>query len=179
MIHRAAVRACSTGYGAAIGRSRATGYPAGVREWLTRAGLMMLLHVGVRTALGFAALSWPTSGQTQRIAGLVLVVVVAMAWAGLDGVRENVDDDQRGDLTVRWLKAAVLAGPVAGLAGWAVEGMFIDSTSTSTLGGDVVGGGAFTALLILVPAMIGLAFGRLARTDRRVLHRPINREPSV
>ncbi len=150
-----------------------------MREWLTRAGLMMLLHVGVRTALGFAALSWPTSGQTQRTAGLVVVVVVAMVWAGLDVVRENLDDDERDDLPLRWLKAAVLAGPVAGLAGWAVEGMFIDSTGTSALGGDVIGGGAFTALLIVVPAMIGLAFGRLARTDRRVLRRRVTREPSV
>ncbi len=150
-----------------------------MREWLTRAGLMMLLHVGVRTALGFAALSWPTSGQTQRTAGLVVVVVVAMVWAGLDVLRENVDDAERDDLPLRWLKAAVLAGPVAGLVGWAVESVFIDSVGTSTLVGDVIGGGAFTALLIVVPAMIGLAFGRLARPDRRVQRRRPSREPSV
>lgn len=154
-------------------------YCAGVREWLTRAGFMVLLHVAVRTTLGLAALSWPTSGPTQRTAGLVVVVVVAMVWAGLDALRERTDDEPGADLTVRWLKAAVLAGPVAGLVGWAVEGIFIDSSGTSTLLGDVLGGGAFTALLILVPAVVGLAFGRLARSDHRVSDRPVRREPSV
>lgn len=139
----------------------------------------MLVHVAARTALGFAALSWPTSGQLQRIIGVVVVVVIAALWAGLDSLRENPDDDERDDLMQRWLKAAVLAGPVAGLVGWAIEGLFIDSIGTSALAGNIIGGGAFTALLIFVPAMIGVAFGRLARTDRPRSRRSVSREPSV
>lgn len=162
-------------------RGAGGGYPAGVREWLPRAGLMMLVHVAARTALGFAALSWPTSGQLQRIIGFVVVVVVVIAalWSGLDTLRENLADDERAGLTQRWLTAAVVAGPVAGLVGWAIEGLFIDSIGTSALAGDIIGGGAFTALLILFPAVVGMMFGRLARTDRARFRRSVSREPSV
>ncbi|MGZ4588616.1 MAG: B-4DMT family transporter [Mycobacteriaceae bacterium] len=146
-----------------------------MRQWLVRAGLMVVVHVAVRTALGYAALSWPTSSQLQRNAGLVVVLAVALLWSGVDALRENPDDEDRDDLTLRWLKVAVLAGPVAGLVGWSVEGLFIDSVGTSQLAGDVIGGGAFTALLIFVPAILGLLFGRLARTDRKANRR----EPSV
>jgi len=160
-------------------RGAGGGYPAGVREWLPRAGLMMLVHVAARTALGFAALSWPTSGQLQRIIGFVVVVVIAALWSGLDTLRESLADDEREDLTQRWLTAAVVAGPVAGLVGWAIEGLFIDSIGTSALAGDIIGGGAFTALLIFVPAVVGMMFGRLARTDRARFRRSVSREPSV
>jgi len=159
-------------------RGAGGGYPSGVREWLPRAGLMMLVHVAARTALGFAALSWPTSGQLQRIIGFVVVVIAAL-WSGLDTLRENLADDERAGLTQRWLTAAVVAGPVAGLVGWAIEGLFIDSIGTSALAGDIIGGGAFTALLIFVPAVVGMMFGRLARTDRARFRRSVSREPSV
>lgn len=148
-------------------------------QWLVRAGLMTLVHVGVRTALGFAALSWPTAGQTQRMSGLAVVVVVAVLWAGVDTLRENTDDEARDDLAVRWLKAAALAGPLAGLLGWAVESIFIDSVGTSALAGNLIGGGAFTALLIFIPALVGMGFGRVARAERGGLRRSVRREPSV
>lgn len=138
-----------------------------MRQWLVRAGLLSLVHVAARTALGFSALSWPTSGQSQRIGGLLAVLAVALLWSGIDALREDPDDDERDDLVLRWLKAAVLAGPVAGLLGWAVEGAFIDSVGTSALPGNIIGGGAFTALLIFIPALVGMMFGRWARADRR------------
>ena len=160
--------------------ARTDGYPDGVsKQWLIRAGLMTLVHVGVRTALGFAALSWPTSGQAQRNVGLAVVLIVAALWAGVDALRENVDDDERDDLPARWLKAAALAGPVAGLLGWAIEGLFIDSVGTSALAGNVIGGGAFTALLIFIPALIGMMLGQIARPDRTTFRRSASREPSV
>lgn len=159
---------------------RHSGYPDEVRQqWLVRAALMMILHVAVRTALGYVALYWPTSGQLPRTAGLLVVLAAALLWSGVDALRENVDDDDRDDLILRWLKAAVLAGPVAGLLGWAVEGLFIDSVGTSELTAEVIGGGAFTALLIFLPAMLGMAFGKFVRPDRDGFRRRINREPSV
>ncbi len=77
----------------------------------------MLVHVAVRTALGFAALSWPSELPLQRNIGLLVVLAVALLWGGVDALLEDLSDEDRDELTLRWLKAAVVAGPLAGLVG--------------------------------------------------------------
>lgn len=139
----------------------------------------MLVHVAVRTALGFAALSWPSDLPLQRNIGLLVVLAVALLWGGVDALLEDLSDEDRDELTLRWLKAAVLVGPLAGLVGWAVGGLFIDVVGAGQLPSEIIGGGAFTALLIFVPAVVGMLFGRLARPDNKSLRRGLRREPSV
>ncbi len=127
---------------------------------------MVVLHVTVAAALGLAAVEWPTSGALQRAAAFVVLVVPPLVWAGLDSLRDDAlddDPDERSTLNLGWLKAALAAGPVAGLLSWAVQAVFIDKMGASELLGSIIGGGAFTALLIYLPATVGLVLGRLAR----------------
>lgn len=139
---------------------------------------MVLVQVTARTAVSYAAVSWPTHGPLQRNTGLVVVLAVVLLWSGIDALREDLHDDHE-DLTVRWLKAGVLAGPVAGLLGWAVQALFIDAVGTSQLAGNIIGGGAFTALLIVVPALFGVMFGHFVRPDRKAERAETRQRASV
>jgi hypothetical protein len=134
-----------------------------VNPWLVRATSLILLHVLVRTDLELVLRTAPSSGAALRYGSVALLVLVALLWAGLDAVREDREDVQRDDLFTRWLKAALLTGPAAGLVGWAVEGLLVDASGTEQLLVELTGGAAFTALLVLVPAALGLFVGRRAR----------------
>lgn len=134
-----------------------------MNPWLLRGAAMVLLHVLVRTALAVALISAPGSATVPRAVALVVLVVVAVLWAGLDAVREDLDDVQRDDLSARWLKAALLTGPVAGLIGWAVQGLFVDASGSAQLLVELTGGAAFTVLLVLVPAVLGILVGHRVR----------------
>lgn len=132
-----------------------------------RAAFLVLLHVLVRTGLELVLRTAPGHDGVLRYASVVVLVLVARLWAGLDVVREDREDVQRDDLAARRLKAALLAGPLAGplagLLGWAVEGLFVDASGSEELLVELTGGAAFTALLVLLPAALGLFVGGRVR----------------
>lgn len=128
-----------------------------------RAAFLVLLHALVRTGLELVLRTAPGHDGVLRYASVVVLVLVALLWAGLDVVREDREDVQRDDLAARWLKAALLAGPLAGLLGWAVEGLFVDASGSGELLVELTGGAAFTALLVLLPAALELFVGGRVR----------------
>ena len=134
-----------------------------MNPWLVRATSLVLLHVLVRTGLELLLRTAPGYEQVLRYGALVLLVLVVLLWAGLDAVREDREDVQRDDLTTRWLKAALLTGPVAGLVGWAVQGLLVDASGSEQLLVELTGGAAFTALLVLAPAAVGIFVGGRVR----------------
>lgn len=136
-----------------------------VNSWLVRATSLILLHVLVRTGLELVLRSAPSHAGLLRYGSLVLLVLVALMWAGLDAVREDRGDIQRDDLAARWLKTALVVGPLAGLVGWAVQGLLIDASGTEQLRVELTGGAAFTALLVLLPAALGLFVGGRVRQE--------------
>ena len=68
----------------------------------------------------------------------------------------------RPELT--WLYAALVAGWGAGVLGVIGRSIFVDQTGVSELGSALTGGAAFTALLVFVPAGIGLLAGKWIRS---------------
>lgn len=138
---------------------------SGVNSWLVRATSLIFLHVLVRTGLELVLRSAPAHAGLLRYGSLVLLVLVALLWGGLDAVREDREDVQRDDLAARWLKTALVVGPLAGLVGWAVQGLLIDASGTEQLLVELTGGAAFTALLVLLPAALGLFVGGRVRQD--------------
>ena len=137
----------------------------GVNSWLVRATSLVLLHVLVRTGLELVLRSAPTHASLLRYGSLVVLVLAALLWAGLDAVREDRGDTRRDDLTARWLKTALVVGPLAGLVAWAVQGLLIDASGTEQLRVELTGGAAFTALLVLLPAALGLFVGGRVRQE--------------
>ncbi|QBJ98344.1 hypothetical protein ERC79_22200 [Rhodococcus sp. ABRD24] len=131
--------------------------------WVVRGLGLALVHVVVRTLLGAAVAQWPQQGGLMRWFSLVVVIIAALLWGGFDGIRDrraHRDPEDGADLTMMWLKAALLGGVLAGAVAWLV-GLILDITVTDgSLLFEVTSGAAFTVLLIFIPAMIAVALGR-------------------
>ncbi|MGF7120898.1 B-4DMT family transporter [Rhodococcus sp. AG1013] len=131
--------------------------------WVVRGLGLALVHVVVRTFLGAAVTQWPQQGSILRWFSLILVILAAFLWGALDGIRDrraNPDPDESADLTMMWLKAAAVAGILAGAAAWILGLIFDIAITNGSLFFEVTSGAAFTILLIFIPATIGVALGR-------------------
>lgn len=119
--------------------------------------VLAVVHAAVQTAEAWLRAGNPESVGWLRPVALGALVAVAVVWAGIDGWL-----GREGHGMV-WFKAALLAGPVGGVLGVLGQGLFVDETGVEALPVAITGGAAFIALLVLVPAGIGLFIGRMAR----------------
>ncbi|MDI9906096.1 B-4DMT family transporter [Rhodococcus sp. IEGM 1406] len=143
-----------------------------MNAWLVRGLGMALIHVVFRALLGAAIAQWPLQGSTLRWLSLLIVIVFAAIWGGIDGIgdRRNFPEPEDGaDLTMLWLKAALVGGFVAGAASWALSLVPSLELTQQGLFFEVTSGAAFTILLIFVPAMIAITVGRffVSREQRK------------
>ncbi|WP_435869872.1 B-4DMT family transporter [Amycolatopsis mediterranei] len=145
---------------------------------------MAVLHGVALTVLAKYAVYHPTDQALPVSLALAVLVGAAALWSALDAWRGLPD---RGRV---WFISALIAGPVAGILYVIGRAVFVDQTGVSELGGALTGGAAFSALLVLIPAGLGLFVGgRIGRSTepdeearevpsprpRRV--RPSSREP--
>lgn len=148
--------------------------------WLVRGIGLALVHVVVRTLLGFAISEWPLRGSTIRWLSVLLVVLIALAWGYVDGRRDrkkNPDPERGADLTMMWLKAAVLGGLVAGAVGWIIDQAPKFDLGDNALLFELTSGAAWTILLIFIPSMIGIGVARvLAGRKERKANPPADTE---
>ncbi|WP_024805505.1 B-4DMT family transporter [Nocardia sp. BMG51109] len=132
--------------------------------WVLRATVLGALTVGLRILLGFGMVYWPTQGAWMRILCLIVLIGAVAAWGLLDGRgdrRANPDPERGGaDLTMIWLKAAVVGGLGAGLAAWLVDFVPKFELGDNGLLFELTAGASFIILLLFVPAMVGVALGR-------------------
>ncbi|MFC4602700.1 B-4DMT family transporter [Rhodococcus kronopolitis] len=147
-----------------------------MNSWLLRGLGMAFVHVVARVLLGIAVTEWPLHGSSLRWVSLAAVILVAMVWGGIDGIRDErayPGEDEGADLTMRWLKAGVLAGLVAGLATWAVGLVSDIALGENSLFFEMTSGAAFTILLVFVPATLAVTIGRL------IVRREVNKSGNV
>ncbi|MGN2637236.1 B-4DMT family transporter [Nocardia takedensis] len=133
-------------------------------SWVLRAVVLGALVVGLRTALGFAMVYWPTQGAWMRLLCLATLLVVIVAWGMFDGRHDRVahpDPEHGRDLTVLWLKAAVVGGVGSGIAAWILDYLPRFDLGDNGLLFEVTAGASFIVLLIFIPALIGVGIGRL------------------
>lgn len=114
---------------------------------------MALLHGVALTLLAKYAVYHPTDQTLMTSVALAVLVGAAALWSALDGWRGLPD---RGRA---WFIAALVAGVVSGILYVIGRAVFVDQTGVSELGGALTGGAAFSALLVLVPAGLGLFVG--------------------
>ncbi|XVV01483.1 B-4DMT family transporter [Actinosynnema sp. CA-248983] len=124
-----------------------------MRRWLPRGLWMGLLHGGVQVGTDAVAVHSPGAASSLRYIALGLVVVAGVLWGALDGWRQLAGPG------MVWFFAALVAGPVAGVAGVLGKSLVVDQTGLESLGAALTGGAAFTALLVMASAGIGLALG--------------------
>jgi hypothetical protein len=134
-------------------------YSAGMRYWLIRGGVLAVVLAGAD--VGLAAVAVHDSNLTV-LRSIVLGVVAGFAalWAAVDGWKRL---DERGRV---WVLAAVVAGFGSGLLRVIGKAVFVDETGVSSLGSALTGDAAFGALIVLIPAGLGLLIGqRLGQRD--------------
>lgn len=122
---------------------------------------MAVLHAAAATALAKIAVYHP--GEVNVITALVLALLVGAAalWSAIDAWVRLVD---RGRT---WFITALVAGILSGVLSVIGRAVFVDQTGVSALRTALTGGAAFTALLVLVPAGLGLFVGGRLQPPRR------------
>ncbi|HEX8869253.1 MAG TPA: B-4DMT family transporter [Lentzea sp.] len=130
-----------------------------MRPWFVRAWWMGLLHGAVQTGVSAVAVRSPEATSVGSIA-IGLLIAAAVIWGAVDTVRELPSAG------MQWFIAALIAGPFAGALGVIGSALLVDQTGQEALWVALTGGAAFTALLILAPAGLGMLLGRfLASKD--------------
>jgi len=132
-----------------------------MRTWLLRGAVLAVVHAAAETVRADFGVHHPTSRTVFEAIMLGVLVGVAAVWAALDTGRDLPD---RGRV---WLIASLVAGWGAAVLGIVGKAIFVDQTGVADLGSAVTGGAAFTALLVLVPAGIGMLAGRWIGRPRR------------
>lgn len=131
-------------------------------KWLLRGLVFAALMVIVRLLQGALINAWETRAGLISIVLLVLFAVAALIWGVIDGradARDNPDPDRRGDLAMTWLLAGLFAGVVSGLVAWFIS-LFYKNLYVEALMNEVTTFAAFTALLVFLVSLTGVALGR-------------------
>ncbi|MGW5705964.1 B-4DMT family transporter [Amycolatopsis japonica] len=120
---------------------------------------MALLHGAAVTVLAKYEVFNPTDKTLVTSLALAVLVGAAAGWGAVDAWQGK---PERGK---NWFIAALIAGPVSGVLYVIGRAVFVDQTGASELGSALTGGAAFSALLVLIPAGIGLFVGgRITKT---------------
>jgi hypothetical protein len=131
-----------------------------MRTWLTRGLVMALVHAVAETVRADFGVHHPTSRTLFEALTLGVLVGVAAVWGAVDRWRD-VEDAGRA-----WLIASLVAGWGSAVLAVIGKSVFVDQTGVADLGGALTGGAAFTALLTLIPAAVGLMAGRWISSSR-------------
>ncbi|MFC4857464.1 B-4DMT family transporter [Actinophytocola glycyrrhizae] len=131
-----------------------------MRTWLLRGAVMAVVHAVAETVRADFGVHHPTSRTLFEALVLGALVGVAAVWGAVDRWRD-VEDAGRA-----WLIGSLVAGWCAAVLAVIGKSAFVDQTGVADLGGALTGGAAFTALLVLIPAAIGLAAGHWIRSSR-------------
>ncbi|OLF14461.1 hypothetical protein BLA60_00490 [Actinophytocola xinjiangensis] len=132
-----------------------------MRTWLLRGAALAVVHAVAETVRTDFGVHNPTSRTVFEALTLGVLVGVAAVWGAVDSWREVPD---RGRA---WVLAALVAGLGGAILGVVGKASFVDQSGVADLGAAVTGGAAFVALLVLVPAGVGLLAGRwIGRSHR-------------
>ena len=136
---------------------------------LVFAGAMVVL----RLVQGALINAWQTQSGLISIVLLLLFIIGVVLWGLRDGradANANRDPDRRQDLAMTWLLAGLVAGILSGAVSWLIA-QFYTAIYTGGLLNEVTTFAAFTALIVFVPGIIGVAVGRW-RVDRQYEKEP-------
>lgn len=134
---------------------------------------MAVLHAVADTALAKATVYNPTGLLTTKIVVIALLVGAAALWGALDAWLGRRDSGRT------WVIASLFAGLASGVLYVIGRGIFVDMSGSQELWPALTGGAAFTALLVLVPAGLGLLFGgRITKPEPGAAQAPAAPKPS-
>ena len=142
-------------------------------NWMLRGLVFGGAMVVVRLFQGTLINVWQTQAGLISIVLLLLFIVGVVAWGFIDG-REDAaaspDPDRRGDLAMTWLLAGLVAGLLSGAVTWLIA-VFYKALYIGGLINELTTFAAFTALVVFIGAISGVAVGRW-RVDRTGAYKP-------
>jgi hypothetical protein len=144
-----------------------------MRNWMLRGLVFAAAMVAVRLVQGALINAWQTQAGLISVVLLLLFVIAVVVWGLRDGRADataSADPDRRQDLAMVWLLAGLMAGILSGAVSWLIA-LFYTGLYTGGLLNEVTTFAAFTALLVFVPGIIGVATGRW-RVDRKFAKEP-------
>lgn len=130
-------------------------------NWILRGAVLAVVHAAAETLRADFGVQHPTSRTLFEAIMLGVLVGVAAVWGAVDTWRGLAEGGKV------WLISSLIAGWGAAVLGVIGKAIFVDQTGVSELAGALTGGAAFTALLVLVPASVGLLAGRWIRMPSR------------
>jgi hypothetical protein len=142
-------------------------------NWMLRGLVFGAAMVVIRLFQGSLINVWQTHAGLISIVLLLLFIAGVVAWGILDGrtdAAENPDPDRRGDLAMTWLLAGLVAGLLSGAVTWLIS-VFYKSLYVGGLINELTTFAAFTALVVFLGAITGVAVGRW-RIDRAGAYKP-------
>src|ERR1700742_3860093 len=141
-----------------------------MRPWLVRGCVMAIVYAVAETVLAKLQVNHPDSGSVLEPVLLALLVGASALWAGIGG---GLRTPHR---RMHWFYAALIGGVLAGILSVIGRAAFVDQTGVWALASALTGDAAFIALLIMLPAGLGIALGGSARAAAGVADEP---EPRV
>jgi hypothetical protein len=132
-----------------------------MRPWLIRGLAMAVLHAAASTAVAKVEVFQPTGATLIQAVAITVLVGAAALWSAIDALL------RRPDMGRAWFIAALVAGPVSGVLYVIGRAVLVDQTGMGELWPAVTGGAAFTALLVLIPAGLGLFVGGKLEAPRK------------
>ncbi|ALG84736.1 B-4DMT family transporter [Gordonia phthalatica] len=140
-------------------------------SWLLRGVVMSIVHIAARIILGVVVINAPLSSPIGRWLSVIAVILVALIWGGLDGIRDaraHPDPDDYEDLTIRWLKVGVFAAVVSCLVCWILGTFWLNGVGQAAFWIEMTAGVSFITLITYLPAFFGVSGGRFfVRRDQR------------
>jgi hypothetical protein len=142
-------------------------------NWMLRGVVFGAAMVVVRLFQGTLISVWQTQATLISITLLLLFLVGVVAWGVIDGREDaasNPDPDRREDLAMTWLLAGLVAGLLSGAVTWLIS-VFYKAIYVGGLINELTTFAAFTALVVFLGAISGVAIGRW-RVDRTGAYHP-------
>ncbi|WNG89853.1 B-4DMT family transporter [Mycobacterium sp. ITM-2016-00317] len=146
-------------------------------KWLLRGLVFAALMVIVRLLQGALINAWETKAGLISVTLVVAYAIASLIWGYVDGRRDaraNPDPERRADMAMTWLLAGLFAGVVSGAVAWFI-GIFYKNLYVEGLINELTTFAAFTALLVFLTAILGVALGRWL-VDRKTPDEPRRRE---
>ena len=138
-----------------------------MNKWMLRGLIFAVGMVVLRLFQGALINAWQTQSALISVVLLTVFIICAAVWGYFDGradAKANPDPDRREDLAMVWLLSGLVAGVVSGLVSWIIA-LFYKGIYTGGLLNELTTFAAFTALIVFLFAIVGVAIGRW-RIDR-------------
>jgi len=118
--------------------------------------------------------AWQAQAGLISLVVLLLFFIAVIVWGVIDGradAKATPDPDRRQDLAMAWLLAGLVAGVLSGAVSWVLS-LFYKGLYVGGIINELTTFAAFTALLVFLPGITGVAIGRW-RIDRQLEKEPV------